>query len=124
MSGWLPSPPVHRGLIWLAVAVVVLSVPFAWYKIIRASEFVREWRSDWAVLIDKSDFGILRYVHFLALAYLAWIAVGPGGARLRRTDWLGDVIALVSRVGQQSLAVFAASMVMARVIWSAGSAVS
>ncbi len=116
MSGWLPTPPVRRGLIWLAVAVVALSVPFAWYKIIRASEFVREWRGDWAVLFDKSDFGILRYVHFLALAYLAWIAVGPGGARLRRTGWLGEVIALVSRVGQQSLAVFAASMVMARVL--------
>jgi hypothetical protein len=67
-------------------------------------------------LIDKTDFGVLRYVHFLALAYLAWVAVGPMGARLQRGGWVGEVIALICRVGQQSLAVFAASMVLARVL--------
>ena len=115
MSGWLPTPPVRRGLIWLAVAVVVLSVPFAWFKIIGLSDVIREMRRDWAVLIDKSDFGLLRFIHFLALAYLAWVVAGPGGARLRRGGWAGAAIALICRVGQQSLAVFAASMVLARV---------
>ena len=114
MSGWLPAPPVRRWLIALAVAVVVVSVPFAWYKIIDQSAFVREWRHDWAALIDKSNFGILRFVHFLALAYLAWVAVGPGGVRLRADGGTGAVIGLICRVGQQSLPVFAASMVLAR----------
>lgn len=116
MSGWLPPPPVRRWLIWVAVAVVLLSVPFAWHKIIGASEFVREWRREWVVLFDKSDFGLLRYAHFLALAYLAWVAVGPKGARLHLGGWSGAGITLISKVGQQSLAVFAASMVMARVL--------
>ena len=116
MSGWLPAPPVRRWLVLLAAAVVVLSIPFAWHKIIGASEFVRDWRKEWGVLFDKSHFGVLRYVHFLALAYLAWIAVGPGGARLRQGGWMGAGVGLISRVGQQSLAVFAASMVMARVL--------
>ncbi len=116
MSGWLPAPPVRRWLVILAILIVVLSVPFAWYKIIRASEFVREWRGDWSFLFDKSDFGVLRYIHFLALAYLAWVAVGARGVRLHRTGLAGKVIAAVSQVGQQSLAVFAASMVMARVL--------
>jgi hypothetical protein len=89
-------------------------VPFAWHKVIRASEFVRDWRQDWSFLFDKSGFGILRYVHFLALAYLAWVAAGPGGARLRRGGAAGAFVAVVSQVGQQSLAVFAASMVLAR----------
>jgi hypothetical protein len=116
MAGWLPAPPVNRWLIAMAIAVVVLSVPFAWYKIINASEMVHEWRSDWKPLFDKTNFGILRYVHFLALAYLAWVAVGPGGVRLTRgTVWAGFV-RLVSRVGTQSLAVFAASMVLARIL--------
>jgi len=114
MAGWLPAPPVRRGLIWIAVAIVVLSVPFAWGKIIAMSETVRELRRDGALLIDKSDFGILRFVHFAALAYLAWVAVGPAGVRLRRGGWAGAGIALITRVGQQSLPVFAASMVMAR----------
>ena len=116
MAGWVPAPPVHRALVLAAIAVVVLSVPFAWHKVIGASEFVRDWRKEWSVLFDKSDFGILRYVHFLALAYLAWVCAGPGGARLRQGGWAGSVVALVMRVGQQSLAVFAASMVMARVL--------
>jgi hypothetical protein len=116
MAGWLPAPPVRPWLVGLAVAVVVLSVPFAWYKVIDASPFVQAWRQEWAVLFDKSAFGILRYVHFLALAYLAWVAAGPGGARLRRDGVAGAVIAVVSQVGQQSLAVFAASMVLARVL--------
>jgi len=116
MAGWLPAPPVRPWLIWVAVAVVVLSVPFAWYKIIGLSEGIRVLRRDWDVLIDKSNFGILRYVHFLALAYLAWVAVGPRGVRLRHGGFAGQCIAQISRVGQQSLAVFAASMVMARVL--------
>jgi hypothetical protein len=116
MAGWLPAPPVRPWLVALALAVVLISVPFAWYKIISASEFVRAWRGEWDILFNKSAFGILRYIHFLALAYLAWVAVGPGGVRLLRGGWAGTVIALIMRVGQQSLAVFAASMVMARVL--------
>ena len=116
MAGWLPSPPVHRWLVWLAAGIVVLSVPFAWGKIIGQVEAIRDLRQAAAPLFDKTDFGILRYVHFLALAYLAWVAVGPRGARLQRGGWVEDVIALICRVGQQSLAVFAASMVLARVL--------
>lgn len=116
MAGWLPPPPVHRGLVLLAAAVVVISIPFAWHEIIGASEFVRDWRRDWSVLFNKTDFGILRYVHFLALAYLAWVAAGEGGVRLQRDGIAGRVIGIISQVGQQSLAVFAASMVLARVL--------
>ncbi len=116
MAGWLRPPPVNRWLIALAICVVVLSVPFAWHKIIGASEFVRDWRRDWSFLFNKTDFGILRYAHFLALAYLAWIAAGAGGARLKHDGISGAVIAIVSQVGQQSMAVFATSMVLARVL--------
>lgn len=116
MAGWLPAPPVNRWLVALAICVVVMSVPFAWHKIIGASEFVRDWRREWSFLFNKTNFGILRYAHFLALAYLAWVAAGEGGARLQRHGIAGAAIAVVSQVGQQSLAVFAASMVMARVL--------
>lgn len=116
MSGWLPKPPVNRWLIALAIAILVLSVPFAWYKVINASQMVRDWRADWTPLFDKTNFGILRYVHFLALAYLAWIAAGHGGERLKTGVVWSGFVAIVSRVGTQSLAVFAASMVLARIL--------
>jgi hypothetical protein len=116
MAGWLPAPPIRRWLVWTAVAVVLLSVPFAWSKVISQVELIREVRKAAAPLFDKTDFGLLRYVHFLSLAYLAWVAVGPFGVRLQRGGLAGEAIALVCRVGQQSLAVFAASMVLARVL--------
>ncbi len=116
MAGWLPAPPVRRSLMWLAVAIVLISIPFAWGKIIAQVEMIRDIRIAAAPLFDKTDFGILRYVHFLALAYLAWVAVGPLGVRLRHGGWAGRVIGLICQVGQQSLAVFAASMVLARAL--------
>lgn len=116
MAGWLPAPPVDRRLVWPAVAIGILSVPFAWGKVFSQVEFLGAVRRTAIPLIDKTDFGVLRYVHFLALAYLAWVAAGPMGVRLQRGGWVGEAIALICRVGQQSLAVFAASMVLARVL--------
>lgn len=116
MSGWLPVPPVSAALLVLAGGVVVLSVPFAWHESIGAFAWVREWRADWEVLYSKPGFGILRFVHFLALAYLAWVAVGPRGDRLSRGTTRVKIVAVFRRVGQQSLAVFATSMIMARVL--------
>jgi len=116
MAGWLPAPPIHRTLIWIAIGIVALSIPFAWGKVFTQFDMLRDIRKSAAPLFNKTDFGILRYIHFLALAYLAWVAVGPDGARLRLGGWAGQIIALICRVGQQSLAVFAASMVLARLL--------
>ncbi|MBM1556177.1 OpgC domain-containing protein [Sulfitobacter mediterraneus] len=123
MRGWLPKPPVHNILIAVAAFVVLANVPLS---SIGVREFGFDWAKDWRIanggLINKSDFGILRYAHFLALAYLAWVAAGDKGARLlaRGTGaaarfWSG-ALAVILKVGQQSLAVFVASMFMARVM--------
>jgi hypothetical protein len=64
----------------------------------------------------KTDFGPLRFLHFLALAYLAWVAVGPMGARLSRGTWWPRVVAVVMKVGRQSLAVFVAGLVLSRLL--------
>ena len=88
---WLPAPPVNRRLVWTAVAIVVLTIPFAWFKIhggqylprgTVAHDVVVAVRDFIAPLRGKSTVGGLRYLHFIALAYLAWAAVGPGGVRL------------------------------------------
>ena len=50
-------------------------------------------------------------VHFLALAYLAYLAAGPAGARLK-----GGVVRVLTVVGQQSLAVFVTGMVTAQIL--------
>ncbi|KCV82140.1 hypothetical protein ATO10_09853 [Actibacterium atlanticum] len=123
MSGWLPAPPKSRTLFWIAVAVIVLSLPFAYFRILRAVSFFAETRALLGDLIGKTNFGLLRYVHFLATAYVAWVLVGPNGDNIRATDGPGllhstwrAVLAMIMKVGQQSLAVFISSMFLARLL--------
>ncbi len=116
MSGWLPAPPRSRGLMIVAIAFLLLSLPFAWHVTIGEFDAIKTWRKDWRVLIDKTDFGLLRYFHFLALAYLAWLAAGFAGENLTRTPFMQSLTRIFSCVGQQSLAVFASSIVLARIL--------
>lgn len=128
MRGWLPKPPVTTTLVVIAAVIVVANIPLShigmreiWGNLApEIRQDVIDWRIVNKPLFDKSDFGILRYVHFLALAYLCWVAAGDGGARLvahgtgavsRIWDTL---LAMILKVGQQSLAVFVFSMVFAR----------
>ncbi|WP_299840483.1 OpgC family protein [uncultured Jannaschia sp.] len=143
MRGWIPAPPVHPWLIALATAFALasLAVSVAGFRLFD-SAFVKgaysavtgcnetgfgacnpvfDWREANRPWFDKSSFAILHYVHFLAIAYLAWVLAGirgrrlvsEGGGTLART-W-NDAVAVVMKVGQQSLAVFIASMILARV---------
>ena len=130
MRGWLPAPPVKTWLIVLAAVIVVANIPLSNIGVRAVS---REWFGpfegnpviDWRVankpLIDKSAFGVFRYIHFLALAYLAWVAAGVGGHRLiakggsALSDAWGKLVRIVMKIGQQSLAVFVFSMVFARI---------
>jgi hypothetical protein len=111
---WLPAPPVNRWLIILAILFVVLTIPVAWYKAYNAVPLFAEWRGEIAVLINKTRFGFFRYVHFLSLAYLAWVVAGEGGKRLQGGVVWTRFVLIVQKVGQQSLAVFLVSLVAAR----------
>jgi hypothetical protein len=115
MRGWLPTPPVDKRLIIAAIVLVVALIPpscqltFAcdggWGASIGldgAYRTLAEWNS-------KTNYGPLRYLHFLATAYLAWIAVGEGGRRLT-----GPFIELMRRVGQQTLPVFLTGLFMSQ----------
>jgi len=120
MKGWLPAPPGNKQLILTALAVVVVILFFSNFAQ-RVLEFswVGRWYSANLMWVSKTDFGILRYVHFLALAYLGWVVAGEGGRRLLIkgeglvADALRLLIRLITKVGQQSLAVFLTSLVLA-----------
>ena len=131
MRGWIPAPPINKALLIVAGIIVIANVPLSnigvravsreWFGLAFETNPVIEWRVANKGLIDKSDFGILRYVHFLALAYLGYALAGHKGARLmaRGTSLAARVwehiLPLIIKVGQQSLAVFIFSMVLARV---------
>jgi hypothetical protein len=101
MRGWLPAPPIDRHMIRVAVAVVILSIPLAWQVAHERSETLAAWHGALAPLTDKTHFGLLRFIHFLALAYLAFVLAGENGMNLK-----GRVVDWARRLGQQSLAIF------------------
>lgn len=90
--GWIPAPPVNRNLVTAAFLVLLITIPLAWYKMFQyLTGYVPEsalgrflWDAREAIdpLRWKTWVGAWRYVHFLAIGYLAWAAVGPGGVRL------------------------------------------
>lgn len=111
---WLPAPPVDRRLILMAAAYLIVSIPFAWFKIHSGEYLPYDWalrvwvaegREFFGPLIAKSGVGLFRYVHFLALAYLAWAAVGAGGWRL--TNGWRPLGAVTSRAALAALAIAA-----------------
>ena len=122
MRGWIPKPPVNSLLIGIALFVVLANVPLSNIGVRELGfEWARDWRGDNQAWITKSDFGILRYVHFLALAYLMWVLAGDKGNRIRAGEgaagrvW-GHLLQIILKVGQQSLAVFVMSMFTARIM--------
>lgn len=115
MRGTIIPPPDNRWVMALAITIVVASVPFAWYMILDASAFFREAAHAIHPLTDKTVFGILRLIHFLALAYIAFHAVGDGGHRLIHPR-IFPATRVLMKVGQQSLAVFTTGMVVAQII--------
>ncbi|MEM7291492.1 MAG: OpgC domain-containing protein, partial [Pseudomonadota bacterium] len=130
MMGWLPKPVISKWLVIPAIAFLVITIPyafwgihndeafqpsvygpkfdFAWANVKEVREAIGPWRA-------KSDFGILRYIHFLCLAYLFWIMAGEGGKNLRFKSRVGQwFVRVVHKVGQQSLATFMGGLVIGR----------
>ena len=117
VRGWLPVPKPNAWLISASVILIVMSAPvacqteFNCYAGYGKFPVLGEIHQQLDPLIHKMDLGLLRYLHFLATAYLAYIACGPHGMYLR-----GRLVETICGVGQQTLAVFltgtVASLVM------------
>ncbi|SDR21590.1 OpgC domain-containing protein [Pseudovibrio sp. Tun.PSC04-5.I4] len=114
IKGWIPRPPVKKRLLFLSAAIIILTIPFAYFRILNTVPELRQVAWEIRDLTVKSEMGILRYIHFLALAYVAWAAVGEGGHRLLLQGFGGKVVRVIKKVGQQSLAVFLASLILAQ----------
>ncbi|KMW59921.1 OpgC protein [Candidatus Rhodobacter oscarellae] len=120
MRGWIPKPPVKMWLIAAAALIVLANIPLSNIGVREFGfEWARQWRVDNPQWFSKTDFGVLRYVQFLALAYLGWVIAGDKGDRIRAgTSALGrawaPMLAIILKVGQQSLAVFVVSIIVGR----------
>lgn len=107
MRGWLPAPKADSRLIWAAIIYVVVTMPLEWEPALLTFDSLMQTRQAIGPLIHKGHEGLLRFVHFLALAYLAYVAVGEGGRNLK-----GPVVRVVAKVGTQSLGVFMSGIIL------------
>ncbi|MCR9257643.1 MAG: OpgC domain-containing protein [Alphaproteobacteria bacterium] len=121
-AGWLKPPPMHRLVFWTAVVFVVVQIPYEFWMSRRAidAHLMESFGYTTAVMNDlhqslrwftqKTDFGILRYLHFLALAYIALYLLRGHENKLR-----APVFKPIVKVGQQALATFLAGLVLSRI---------
>ncbi|MEM8552653.1 MAG: OpgC domain-containing protein, partial [Pseudomonadota bacterium] len=114
MMGWLPAPPFKWWLVALSIAVLALNFVFASRFFWPDHEWIFNFRDATWPLFEKTDQGLFRFTHFLALAYLCYVAAGEGGRRLAGSGLWGGFVAVVRKVGQQSLAIFLTGMVLAQ----------
>ncbi|WP_310618954.1 OpgC family protein [Flexibacterium corallicola] len=116
MRGWLSAPPRSNSLILLSILILFMSIPFASFRFTLAYPALAYSAELIEPLTSKTDMGLLRLLHFLALAYLAWRAVGEGGKRLLMGGLGGKLVAMIRKVGEQSLATFLASIYLGQLI--------
>jgi len=101
VRGWLPVPPVTTRLMIAATAIVVVTIPFAYWPLIKHVDVLKGVHKAIAPLTNKTHCGLLRYVHFLCAAYLAYTLAGVNGANLK-----GCFVRICEKVGQHALATF------------------
>ena len=115
--GWLVAPAYDARLMSAAAAAILLALPFscqygwscfAWYG---AVPWFGEVHQALFPLIDKTHLGVLRILHFLAIAYVAHTLAGAGGHRLH-----GAGVRHAQQVGRQTLAVFLSGLFLAQAI--------
>jgi len=119
VRGWIPRPPVNAVFVTLAL---LATIGFMSLSHVAIREWGFGWAADWrsanAAWISKTDIGLVRYIHFLCVAYLAYAFAGEGGrfliiaGRNVVTRFFKGLVTLLTKVGQQSLAVFIVSMML------------
>lgn len=114
--GWIAAPPVSAWLIGLCAALVIACAPIACgaeplcHSGYAASPWLAGLNDFLQPYADKTNYGPLRFAHFLATAYLACALAGPRGSRLH-----APVFETLRRVGQQTLAVFLAGLALTQI---------
>lgn len=107
---WLVVPRLGMPPVMLACAVFVLaSVPLSFWVILNRWPELNSIRDLLFDAREKTDLHPLRIVHFLALAYVVISIIEPWRPRLGR-----GIGSMLTTIGQQSLATFLASVVLAR----------
>jgi hypothetical protein len=98
-----------RITLWISLAYVLAAfcVTLTWY-FPPLSQLMPHWLEQWIYPISKTDFDVLRFVHFLALAAITVYFV-PGDWPGLKSPWLRPLVLC----GQHSLEIFCLSIFLA-----------
>jgi hypothetical protein len=106
-AGWIKAPPVRGWLVVLCAVFLMASIPLSHYPTYSRVAWLTRMRTHLEPFVTKTDLGILRWLHFLCLAYLA-AAVFKGREHILN----GKFAAPFVKTGQQSLSVFLSGMAL------------
>lgn len=105
--GWLKPPPLVKGWLFrLACLVLIASIPVNFWAFTETVPALAAWHQWFLPADGKTNLVLPLYLHFLAAAYVALVLVEPHRERLAR-------MSLIVLVGQQALATFMASILLA-----------
>lgn len=106
-AGWIKPPPPSRSLLLGCIAFVLLSVPLSYHQLLTDHLWLRTIHDSLRPLLDKTNFGLLRWLHFLALAYIV-VTLLKGRIWLLQSRYARPIV----KTGQQALPVFLLSMTL------------
>jgi hypothetical protein len=116
--GWLKPPRFSWPLVGLAIAILVLGLLLGRWQIRTSVPFLDDIyqvihpKSEFQDAFAKTNFWVVRYIHFLALAYLTVVLL-HGREHWLRSRWAAPIV----QCGQQSLPVFLFGMGFSVLAW-------
>lgn len=105
-SGWVKIQP-SRYLVFLSFLLVILAIPLSYAPTYQSSYLLQTARNLLEPVLDKTNLGPLRYLHFIALAIL--IRHGIQKIPLLLSHWAAQGVIMM---GRQSLPIFIGGMVL------------
>jgi hypothetical protein len=106
-ADWVKPPQIRPWLTMACAAFVVLSIPLSHWPTYSRVDWLDSLRGTIEPFVAKTNLGILRWVHFLCLAYLS-VAILKGREHLLHRKWATPFV----KTGQQALPVFLVGIAM------------
>lgn len=106
--GWVTPPKPTPVLVGACIVFLLLCIPVSHWPTYSKVEWLGEIRETLKPFLSKTNFGILRWIHFLALAYVVVVM-------LKGREWILQtrIAAPIVKTGQNALPAFLTSMALA-----------
>lgn len=106
-ASWITPPASRRWMTMFCTAFVILAIPFSHFPTYSYVAWLSTARAYIEPFVSKTNLGVLRYAHFLCLAYLS-VTLLKGHEDSLRSRYAAPIV----RSGQQALPVFLTGIAM------------